>query len=89
MRLYDRDGQETADIRNAVCGVESMIIDKAQLADIATRYLGGEDGKQTITDDEREILLFALYIESTSKGGLMSTAVLEATKNKLKWETIT
>lgn len=65
-----------------------MIIDKSKLMNIAARYLGGEDGKQSIANDEREILLFSLYIESVARQGMMREAVDKAMANRPKVEGI-
>lgn len=66
-----------------------MIINKTSLMDIAVRYLGGEDGKaKLITNDEREILLFSLYIESVARQGKMREAVDKAMANRPKVEGI-
>ena len=39
----------------------------ANTLDLMKRYL---DGKDALSNDEREILLFSLYIESKQRGGL-------------------
>lgn len=60
-----------------------MIVDDEKLLDIAVRYLGGKDGKAPlITDDEREILLFALYVESLTKPGIMKKAITIALQDR-------
>lgn len=50
----------------------SMIVTKDGLLRLAVKYL---DGKEDLTHDEKEILLFGLYMESVAHDGIMHLAV--------------
>lgn len=50
---------------------EEMIIDEEALIKLLVRY---NDGSPELTNDEKEILLFALYNESIANDGIASKA---------------
>lgn len=54
---------------------ECAIVSEKQIERLMRKYLGLESSN--LTDDEREILLFALYMESFSSGGIGAKATAE------------
>lgn len=61
------------------------IVGERQLDALVAKYIG--TGKGDLTNDEREILLFALYIESEARGGLV-TRSLKVAEDRLKKQQI-
>lgn len=55
-------------------GHECAIVDDKALVNLSIRYMGVGP---TLTHDETEILLFALYVESQERGGMIADAAKE------------